>query len=146
LRLNKFNETTMRKLLRSLVPGQTAQIPTAKLNSARCAAHQLMIGLKTRRINNNTIEITMTDGVRPSLADRLAFDYTTKRTTKMNVNDNMILTIRDVLQMHCRERGRQYPCTHGSILHDDETNCFLALKLFNEMALNISECRRWSKK
>jgi len=105
-----------------------------------------MIGLKTRRINNNTIEITMTDGVRPSLADRLAFDYTTKRTTKMNLNDNMILTIRDVLQMHCRERGRQYPCTHGSILHDDETNCFLALKLFNEMALNIPECRRWSKK
>jgi len=71
LRLNKFNETTMRKLLRSLVPGQTAQIPTAKLNSARCAAHQLMIGLKTRRINNNTIEITMTDGVRPSFRNSL---------------------------------------------------------------------------
>jgi hypothetical protein len=64
----------------------------------------------------------------------------------MNVNDNMILTIRDVLQMHCRERGRPYPCTRGSILHDGETNCFLALKLFNEMALNILECRRWSKK
>jgi hypothetical protein len=51
-----------------------------------------------------------------------------------------------VLQMHCRERGRPYPCTRGSILHDGETNCFLALKLFNEMALNILECRRWSKK
>jgi hypothetical protein len=78
LRLNKFNETTNEKIASLSGPRTNGANPDGKLNSARCTTHQLMIGLKTRRTDNNTIEITVTDGVRPSLADRLAFDYTTK--------------------------------------------------------------------
>lgn len=59
----------------------------------------------------------------------------------LNLSDEMILTIRDVLRSYCKGRGLQVPCRHGNPLDETETDCHMALDLFETEAierLNVS--------